>query len=391
MQPSSFHGRRAIVVLAVVVALAVVVGLTQGEGFTVRSASEQAAEKGATKPGGTAASAGDAESRGTAAPDRAAAEEESRAPRPVPKRTPVTPPGFACDRVDAPNKNWVVPVYVYEGRADRYRQRVGAVRQALWDADQAHDADARRTGRSRRLRIAQDAQCRPLVAKLQVRKTDDWKQVLLASAKRGEQGVALGRLLTTAGARTKLVFFVDSTTLRGGCGLAVLPWCQGGAGLARELDLPAPYFINDQRAGPVNVRLVSVHTGQCLAGGARSKKVVQARCGTGDRQVWQRAIDPEGFFTYKNLAGGLCMEMRAASVVVAECVPRRPGQQWTSSGGQGRDALAYQLVTRTGGAKAAKVAVVPADPTARRGDGQAALFRMDFAIHSGTPGPEVPA
>src|SRR5687768_11661050 len=74
--------------------------------------------------------------------------------------------GFACDGSDSPEKGWVLPVYVHQPGQDSYDSEVDSVVRTLWETDQTFDASAHRFGVSRRLRVVQDADCRPVVAKL---------------------------------------------------------------------------------------------------------------------------------------------------------------------------------------------------------------------------------
>ncbi|GAB2845804.1 RICIN domain-containing protein [Lentzea nigeriaca] len=155
-------------------------------------------------------------------------------------------PQFACDNKDADDKGWVLPIYVHFPGDDQYDAEVGLVRRALWQTDQTFDMSAQRFGVSRRLRIAQDDQCQPIVGKISFAKGRD----------RGEMHAALADSLASqpqkvrelfATKRVKTLFFARSDEITSQCtgggansGLAggniiMSRWCWGEAGLTHEM------------------------------------------------------------------------------------------------------------------------------------------------------------
>ncbi|MFE3450780.1 ricin-type beta-trefoil lectin domain protein [Nonomuraea sp. NPDC059194] len=152
---------------------------------------------------------------------------------------------FACDGADAPGKGWVLPVYVYQPGQDAYGTDAAALLNSMWETDQAFDVSAHRFGVSRRIRLVQDDQCRPVVAKIP----------FVKGRNRAEMGKALDENLAAQPAlvrklwptkRVKALFFVRDNDITGSCtgggadaglsnGGAILPrWCWGEAGLTHE-------------------------------------------------------------------------------------------------------------------------------------------------------------
>ncbi|WP_049558745.1 RICIN domain-containing protein [Nonomuraea sp. SBT364] len=165
---------------------------------------------------------------------------------PVPAAAAAPQARFACDGTDAPDKGWVLPIYVHQPGQDAYDTDGAALLNTIWETDQTIDSSARRFGVSRRLRFAQDGDCRPIVAKLPFAK----------GRNRAEMGKAFGENLAAQPAlvrklwqtnRVKPLYLVRDNEITDSCtggganaglstGNAILPrWCWSEAGLTHEL------------------------------------------------------------------------------------------------------------------------------------------------------------
>ncbi|MEV4583148.1 ricin-type beta-trefoil lectin domain protein [Nonomuraea jabiensis] len=153
---------------------------------------------------------------------------------------------FACDTTDAPDKGWVLPIYVHQPGQDKYDADLGALLNAIWETDQTFDASAQRFEISRRIRFLQDGDCRPVVAKLPFVKGRNRAEMSKALGENLAAQPALVRKLWPTN-RVKPLFFVRDNDITNSCtgggadaglsnGGAILPrWCWGEAGLTHEL------------------------------------------------------------------------------------------------------------------------------------------------------------
>lgn len=158
-------------------------------------------------------------------------------------------PQFACDNKDSDGEGWVLPVYVHLPGDDKYDAEVDDVRRAVWQTDQTFDMSAHRFGVSRRLRVAQDDQCVPLVANLAVDKGSDLHKMWKAFGDSiHSQPASVRKIVDTK--RTKMLFFAREDAITGECyatmfgnqntrqhgtGVSLPRWCWGEAGLTHEI------------------------------------------------------------------------------------------------------------------------------------------------------------
>ncbi|WP_214417024.1 RICIN domain-containing protein [Sphaerisporangium fuscum] len=155
-------------------------------------------------------------------------------------------PGFACDAKDSPDKGWVLPIYVYQPGQDASDSEIDEVLRAMWQTDQTFDMSAHRFGVSRRLRILQDDQCRPVVAKLPFTKGRNRAEMDQALKENlASQPERVRELWPTK--RVKPLYFVRDNDITNSCtgggadagisnGGVILPrWCWGEAGLTHEM------------------------------------------------------------------------------------------------------------------------------------------------------------
>ncbi|QYC41532.1 Ricin-type beta-trefoil lectin domain protein [Nonomuraea coxensis DSM 45129] len=159
---------------------------------------------------------------------------------------PASTSPFACDATDAGDKGWVLPIYVHQPGQDAWAADSPALLNTLWETDQTVDSSAERFGISRRLRIVQDAGCRPVVAKLPFTKGRNRAEMGKAMEENLDAQPAQVRTLWKAG-RVKPLYFVRDNEITGSCtggganagmsgGNVILPrWCWSEAGLTHEL------------------------------------------------------------------------------------------------------------------------------------------------------------
>ncbi|MEU6723657.1 ricin-type beta-trefoil lectin domain protein [Nonomuraea wenchangensis] len=153
---------------------------------------------------------------------------------------------FACDGADAGDKGWVLPIYVHQPGQDAWEADSAALLNTLWETDQTVDSSAERFGISRRLRVVQDAGCRPVVAKLPFTKGRNRAEMGKAMEENLDAQPAQVRTLWKAN-RVKPLYFVRDNEITDSCmggganagmsgGNVILPrWCWSEAGLTHEL------------------------------------------------------------------------------------------------------------------------------------------------------------
>ncbi|MER7369242.1 ricin-type beta-trefoil lectin domain protein [Nonomuraea wenchangensis] len=153
---------------------------------------------------------------------------------------------FACDGADAGDKGWVLPIYVHQPGQDAWEADSAALLNTLWETDQTVDSSAERFGISRRLRVVQDAGCRPVVAKLPFTKGRNRAEMGKAMEENLDSQPAQVRTLWKAN-RVKPLYFVRDNEITDSCtggganagmsgGNVILPrWCWSEAGLTHEL------------------------------------------------------------------------------------------------------------------------------------------------------------
>ncbi|MEZ7128821.1 ricin-type beta-trefoil lectin domain protein [Nonomuraea sp. AD125B] len=159
---------------------------------------------------------------------------------------PASKSPFACDGADAADKGWVLPIYVHQPGQDAWAADSAALLNTLWETDQTVDSSAERFGISRRLRVVQDAGCRPVVAKLPFTKGRNRAEMGKAMEENLDAQPAQVRTLWKAG-RVKPLYFVRDNDITDSCtggganagmsgGNVILPrWCWSEAGLTHEL------------------------------------------------------------------------------------------------------------------------------------------------------------
>ncbi|WP_133061672.1 ricin-type beta-trefoil lectin domain protein [Streptosporangium minutum] len=167
-------------------------------------------------------------------------------PSPAVAAAPAAQSGFACDGVDAKDKGWVLPIYVHQPGQDAWEADSAALLNTLWETDQTVDSSAERFGVSRRLRVVQDGDCRPVVAKLPFAKGRNRAEMGKAMAENLASQPALIRTLWQTN-RVKPLYFVRDNEITDSCtggganaglstGNVILPrWCWSEAGLTHEL------------------------------------------------------------------------------------------------------------------------------------------------------------
>ncbi|MEV4186191.1 ricin-type beta-trefoil lectin domain protein [Streptosporangium canum] len=167
-------------------------------------------------------------------------------PSPAVAAAPAAQSGFACDEVDAKDKGWVLPIYVHQPGQDAWEADSAALLNTLWETDQTVDSSAERFGVSRRLRVVQDGDCRPVVAKLPFTKGRNRAEMGKAMAENLASQPALVRTLWQTN-RVKPLYFVRDNEITDSCtggganaglstGNVILPrWCWSEAGLTHEL------------------------------------------------------------------------------------------------------------------------------------------------------------
>ncbi|MEU7990135.1 ricin-type beta-trefoil lectin domain protein [Streptosporangium canum] len=167
-------------------------------------------------------------------------------PSPAVAAAPAARSGFACDGVDAKDKGWVLPIYVHQPGQDAWEADSAALLNTVWETDQAVDSSAERFGVSRRLRVVQDGDCRPVVAKLPFAKGRNRAEMGKAMAENLASQPALVRTLWQTN-RVKPLYFVRDNEITDSCtggganaglstGNVILPrWCWSEAGLTHEL------------------------------------------------------------------------------------------------------------------------------------------------------------
>ncbi|MFD8562033.1 ricin-type beta-trefoil lectin domain protein [Streptosporangium canum] len=167
-------------------------------------------------------------------------------PSPAVAAAPAAQSGFACDGVDAKDKGWVLPIYVHQPGQDAWEADSAALLNTLWETDQTVDSSAERFGVSRRLRVVQDGDCRPVVAKLPFTKGRNRAEMGKAMAENLASQPALVRTLWQTN-RVKPLYFVRDNEITDSCtggganaglstGNVILPrWCWSEAGLTHEL------------------------------------------------------------------------------------------------------------------------------------------------------------
>ncbi|WP_091085228.1 RICIN domain-containing protein [Nonomuraea wenchangensis] len=153
---------------------------------------------------------------------------------------------FACDGADAGDKGWVLPIYVHQPGQDAWEADSAALLNTLWETDQTVDSSAERFGISRRLRVVQDAGCRPVVARLPFTKGRNRAEMGKAMEENLDSQPAQVRTLWKAN-RVKPLYFVRDNEITDSCtggganagmsgGNVILPrWCWSEAGLTHEL------------------------------------------------------------------------------------------------------------------------------------------------------------
>ncbi|MFI6457360.1 ricin-type beta-trefoil lectin domain protein [Streptosporangium amethystogenes] len=168
------------------------------------------------------------------------------APSPAVAAAPAAQSRFACDEVDAKDKGWVLPIYVHQPGQDAWEDDGAALLNTIWETDQTVDSSAERFGVSRRLRFAQDGDCRPVVAKLPFTKGRNRAEMGKAMAENLASQPALVRTLWETN-RVKPLYFVRDNEITDSCtggganaglstGNVILPrWCWSEAGLTHEL------------------------------------------------------------------------------------------------------------------------------------------------------------
>ncbi|SFJ99885.1 Ricin-type beta-trefoil lectin domain-containing protein [Streptosporangium canum] len=167
-------------------------------------------------------------------------------PSPAVAAAPAARSGFACDGVDAKDKGWVLPIYVHQPGQDAWEADSAALLNTVWETDQTVDSSAERFGVSRRLRVVQDGDCRPVVAKLPFAKGRNRAEMGKAMAENLASQPALVRTLWQTN-RVKPLYFVRDNEITDSCtggganaglstGNVILPrWCWSEAGLTHEL------------------------------------------------------------------------------------------------------------------------------------------------------------
>ncbi|WP_156056409.1 ricin-type beta-trefoil lectin domain protein [Streptosporangium roseum] len=167
-------------------------------------------------------------------------------PSPAVAAAPAAQSPFACDEVDAKDKGWVLPIYVHQPGQDAWEADSAALLNTLWETDQTVDSSAERFGVSRRLRVVQDGDCRPVVAKLPFTKGRNRAEMGRAMAENLASQPALIRTLWQTN-RVKPLYFVRDNEITDSCtggganaglstGNVILPrWCWSEAGLTHEL------------------------------------------------------------------------------------------------------------------------------------------------------------
>ncbi|MFD8528454.1 ricin-type beta-trefoil lectin domain protein [Streptosporangium canum] len=168
------------------------------------------------------------------------------APSPAVAAAPAARSGFACDGVDAKDKGWVLPIYVHQPGQDAWEADSAALLNTVWETDQTVDSSAERFGVSRRLRVVQDGDCSPVVAKLPFAKGRNRAEMGKAMAENLASQPALVRTLWQTN-RVKPLYFVRDNEITDSCtggganaglstGNVILPrWCWSEAGLTHEL------------------------------------------------------------------------------------------------------------------------------------------------------------
>ncbi|MFC9125520.1 RICIN domain-containing protein [Streptomyces sp. NPDC057099] len=107
----------------------------------------------------------------------------------------------------------------------------------------------------------------------------------------------------------------------------------------------SPYLIKDQPAPALEMRLAGKRGGLCLGRG-EGDSVVQQDCGSGDKQVWSRAIGKDGYLTVALKGTDKCLTAPSgkSATVLTTCAAGDKRQQWWMPSGRGNGADVYQLV-----------------------------------------------
>ncbi|MFD3418862.1 RICIN domain-containing protein [Streptomyces decoyicus] len=148
----------------------------------------------------------------------------------------------------------------------------------------------------------------------------------------------------------------------------------------------SPYLIKNDPAPPVDARLVSTRTAECLGVGGAHEAIHQT-CKDNDTHTWRRTIDDQGFLTLEHRASGKCLAAPAKSapstqtaVRVESCAPKASRQQWWMSPTESA-ADEYLLVNRSTGQRlqVPGSAGAPGRVLQAATGGTAVIFRMEGA------------